>query len=44
MWANAQRDDRPAEYRWRSLRKFRNSIFFVPRRKLWLMPTAGAVQ
>ena len=26
MWADAQRDDRPAEYRWRHLRKFRNSI------------------
>jgi len=26
MWANAQRDVHPAEYRWRSLRKFRNSI------------------
>jgi len=25
-WANAQRDGRPAEYRWRRLRKFRNSI------------------
>ena len=26
MWADAQRDDRPAEYRWRPLRKFGNSI------------------
>jgi len=26
MWADAQRDGRPAEYRWRSMRKFRNSI------------------
>jgi len=26
MWADAQRDGRPAEYRWRLLRKFRNSI------------------
>ena len=26
MWADAQRDGRPAEYRWRRLRKFRNSI------------------
>jgi len=26
MWADAQRDGRPAEYRWRFLRKFRNSI------------------
>ena len=26
MWANAQRDGRPAEYRWRPLRMFRNFI------------------
>jgi len=26
MWADAQRDGRPAEYRWHPLRKFRNSI------------------
>jgi len=26
MWADAQRDGRPAEYRWRRLREFRNSI------------------
>jgi len=26
MWAYAQRDGRPAKYRWRTLRKFRNSI------------------
>jgi len=26
MWADAQRDGRTAEYRWRPLRKFRNSI------------------
>jgi len=26
MWADAHRDGRPAEYRWRRLRKFRNSI------------------
>jgi len=26
MWADAQRDGRPAEYKWRRLRKFRNSI------------------
>ena len=42
MWADAQRDGRPAEYRWRPLRKFRNSIpcKVVPRRKHWLTPTA----
>jgi len=26
MWADAQRDGRPAEYRWRHLQNFRNSI------------------
>jgi len=26
MWADAQRDGGPAEYRWRPLQKFRNSI------------------
>ena len=26
MWADDQRDGRPAEYRWRHLRKFCNSI------------------
>ena len=26
MWADAQRDRRPAEYRWRPLQKFGNSI------------------
>ena len=26
MWADAQLDGRPAEYRWRPLRKYRNSI------------------
>jgi len=26
MWADAKRDGRPAEHRWRTLRKFRNSI------------------
>jgi len=29
MWADAQRDGRAAEYRWRLLRKFRNSILFT---------------
>jgi len=39
MWADAQRDGRPAEYRWRPLRKFPN---FIPvrRGKLSLTPTA----
>jgi len=41
MWADAQRDGRPAEYRWRRLRKFRNSIPCIPRRKVWLRPAAG---
>ena len=39
MWANAQRDGRPAEYRWRPLRKFRN--FISSRRKVWLTPASG---
>jgi len=34
MWANAQRDGCPAEYRWRPL-------FNTAKRKVWLMPTAG---
>ena len=35
MWADAQRDGRPGECRWRRLRKFRNSIpcTMGPRRK-----------
>ena len=37
----AQRDGRPGEYRWRPLRKFRNSIACT-RRKAWLTP-AGEV-
>jgi len=41
MCADAQRDGRPAEYRWRFLRKLRNSIHCMPRRKVWLRPTAG---
>jgi len=40
MWADAQRDGRPAEYWWRPLRKFGNP-FLVPRRKVWLTPLAG---
>ena len=32
MWANAQRDGRPVEHRWRPL-------FSVQRRKVWLMTT-----
>ena len=32
MWANAQRDGRPAEYSWRPL--------FQKCRKVWLTPTA----
>jgi len=42
MWADArpQRDGYPAAYRWRPLRKFRNSIPCT-RRKVWLMLAAG---
>jgi len=39
MWADAQRDGRPAEYRWRRLRKFHIIPLLVPRRKVWLTPT-----
>jgi len=38
MWADAQRDGRPAEYRWRPLRKFLNSIPFTTP-QVWLTPT-----
>jgi len=34
MWANAQRDGRPAEYRWRPL----------VNAAVWLTPTTSAVQ
>jgi len=27
MWADAQRDRRPVEYRWRPLRKFSHSVY-----------------
>jgi len=42
MWADAQRDGRPAEYRWRPLRKLFNSI---PRTtpEVWLTPAAGVL-
>ena len=45
IWANAQRDGRPTEYRWRPLLKMTNSKssvipFLVPRRKVWLTLTA----
>jgi len=36
MSADAQRDGRPTEYKWRPLL----IQFLVPRRKLWLTPTA----
>jgi len=39
MWADAQRDGRPAEYRWRPLQKFRNSIPLT-RHKVWLTGAA----
>ena len=40
MWADAQRDGRPAEHRWRPLRK---SVipFLEPCRKVWLTPAVG---
>jgi len=40
MWADAQRDGPPAQYRWRPLQ---SSVipFLVPRRKVWLRPDVG---
>jgi len=41
MWADAKRDGRPTEYRWHPLRSESSVIpFLVPRRKVWLTPTA----
>jgi len=40
MWGDAQRNGRPAEYTWRLLQNLDNSITCIPRRKLWLTPTA----
>jgi len=40
MWAGAQRDGRPAEYKLRHLRKFRNSIPCTTPQSL-LTPAAG---
>ena len=34
MWADAQRDGHPAEYRWLPLRKFRNSIHCTTQQSL----------
>jgi len=35
-----QRHGRPAEYRWRHLQKFRNSIPCIPHHKVWLTAAA----
>jgi len=42
MWADAQRDGRPAEHRWRPCE---SSIiqFLVPRCKVWLTPAPGVL-
>jgi len=40
MWADAQRDGRPAEHQWRPAQKYSVIPFLVPRRKAWLMPAA----
>jgi len=40
MWADAERNGRPAEYRWRSLRKFRVIPFLVARGNFRLTPAA----
>ena len=37
MWADAQRDGRAAEYRWRLVRKFRNSELDTD----WMHPWIG---
>ena len=42
MWADAQRDGRPAEYRWRPLQTFRNSIDCIKiARSIWEVGVAG---
>ena len=42
MWADAQRDGRPGEYRWRgALCESFLIPFLVPRRKVWLTSAAG---
>ena len=42
MWADAQRDGRPPEYRWRGALCESSVIpFLVRRRKVWLTPSAG---
>ena len=40
MWANAQRDGRPAKYMWRPFQSAAVS-FLLPRCKVWLTPAAG---
>jgi len=42
MWADAQRDGRSAEYRWRPLRKFRSSIPCTTPQSLADVKTAAA--
>jgi len=44
MWVDAQRDGRPAEYRWRRLQKFRNSIPFTNPQSLADSRCSSAVQ
>jgi len=42
MWADTQRNGRPAEYRWRpDLCEISVIPFLVPRRKVWLTPSVG---
>jgi len=40
MWTDGQRDGRPAEYRWRRLRKFSSIPCRLPRHKVWLTAAA----
>jgi len=41
MWTDAQRDGRPAEYKWHPLRKFRNSIHCTTPQSYLADPAAG---
>ena len=42
MWAGAQRDGRPAEYRWRPLQKFRSFIPCTAPQSLAGLPCSNA--
>jgi len=44
LWADAQRDGRPAEYRWHPLRKFRNYMLCTTPQTLAEAQCSSAVQ